>query len=92
MAGIYPQNSRIGYVRVSTVGQTLDNQLDQLRGAGCRRIYREKITGTHNDRRQLLNRNAPAQEASVVTDVPARFPAEHPIRPARIHQNDREQE
>ena len=43
-----------GYARVSTYGQTLDAQLEQLRGAGCTRIYREKVTGAHNDRRQLL--------------------------------------
>jgi hypothetical protein len=28
-----------------TYGQTLDAQLEQLRGAGCTRIYREKVTG-----------------------------------------------
>ena len=41
---------------VSTVGQTLDNELEQLRGIGCTKIYREKVTGTHNDRRELLKR------------------------------------
>jgi DNA invertase Pin-like site-specific DNA recombinase len=38
---------------VSTYGQTLDTQLDQLRGAGCSKIYREKVTGAHSDRRRL---------------------------------------
>jgi DNA invertase Pin-like site-specific DNA recombinase len=49
-----PQNRRLGDARVSTYGQTLDAQLEQLRGAGCTKIYREKVTGAHNDRRELL--------------------------------------
>jgi DNA invertase Pin-like site-specific DNA recombinase len=42
-----PENRRVGYARVSTYGQTLDAQLEQLRAAGCssRNIYREKVTG-----------------------------------------------
>jgi hypothetical protein len=40
--------------RVSTYGQTLDAQLEQLRGAGCTKIYREKVTGAHYNRRELL--------------------------------------
>src|SRR6202007_1317086 len=46
----------IGYARVSTHGQTLDVQLEQLRAAGCssRNIYREKVTGARADRRELL--------------------------------------
>jgi DNA invertase Pin-like site-specific DNA recombinase len=32
-----PQNRPIGYARVSTYGQTLDAQLEQLRAADCRK-------------------------------------------------------
>jgi DNA invertase Pin-like site-specific DNA recombinase len=49
-----PENRRLGYARVSTYGQTLDSQLEQLRAERCGRIYREKVTGAHNDRRELL--------------------------------------
>jgi len=54
MPGMNPQNHPVGYARVSTYGQTLGEQLDQLRVAGCARIYREKGTGARADRRELL--------------------------------------
>lgn len=43
-----------GYARVSTYGQTLDAQLEQLRRDGCTKIYKEKVSGARSDRRQLL--------------------------------------
>jgi DNA invertase Pin-like site-specific DNA recombinase len=53
------QNGRLGYARVSTVGQTLDSQLEQLHTAGCRQIYRENVTGARADRRELLKMRRP---------------------------------
>lgn len=44
----------MGYARVSTYGQTLDAQLDQLRAAECAKVYREKASGARADRRELL--------------------------------------
>src|ERR1700745_509838 len=60
----------IGYARVSTYGQTLDSQLEQLRKAGCssRNIYREKVTGARPDRRELnrmLGKLAPGDVVTV---------------------------
>src|SRR6201998_360145 len=56
MAETHLEKRLIGYARVSTYGQTLGSQLEQLRAAGCsgRNIYREKATGARPDRRELL--------------------------------------
>jgi DNA invertase Pin-like site-specific DNA recombinase len=67
MAGSQSQNRRLGYARVSTYGQTLDAQLEQLRGAGCTKIYREKVTGAHSDRRELLKMLGDLAPRDVVT-------------------------
>ena len=48
------ENRRLGYARVSTYGQTLDAQLEQLKAEGCTRVYREKASGAEADRRELL--------------------------------------
>jgi DNA invertase Pin-like site-specific DNA recombinase len=49
-----PKTRRLGYARVSTYGQTLDAQLEQLRADGCIKIYRGKASGAQADRRELL--------------------------------------
>ena len=67
MTETLPQNRRLGYARVSTVGQTLDSQLEQLRGVECTKIYREKVTGAHNDRRELLKMLKHLAPGDVVT-------------------------
>ena len=43
--------SVVGYARVSSVGQSLDVQLDKLKG--CDKIFKEKRTGTSNTRPRL---------------------------------------
>src|SRR5712672_4086123 len=69
MVETHPEKRLIGYARVSTVGQTLDSQIEQLRAAGCssRNIYREKVTGAHNDRRELLKMLKHLAPGDVVT-------------------------
>jgi DNA invertase Pin-like site-specific DNA recombinase len=42
-----------GYALVSTAAQDESCQVKQLKAAGCRKIFREKITGTTADRPQL---------------------------------------
>jgi DNA invertase Pin-like site-specific DNA recombinase len=40
----------IGYARVSTLDQNLDLQLQALRKAGCKKIFREKVSGASRER------------------------------------------
>ena len=67
MTETHPQNRRLGYARVSTYGQTLDAQLEQLRAAGCAKIFREKATGARADRRELLKMLGYVAAGDVVT-------------------------
>lgn len=42
--------SKVGYARVSSVGQSLDVQVDRLTDIGCESIFQEKHTGTTDQR------------------------------------------
>lgn len=43
----------IGYGRVSKEDQNLDAQKDELKAAGCGKIYTDKISGAVDDRTGL---------------------------------------
>ena len=62
-----PLSRRLGYARVSTYGQTLDAQLEQLRKEGCNPIYREKASGAQPSRRELLRMLKALGPGDVVT-------------------------
>ena len=59
-----------GYARVSTEAQDLSSQLAPLKGAGCEKVFREKITGTTADRPQLRKLMAALAHGDVVI-IPA---------------------
>lgn len=45
---------KVGYARVSTVGQSLENQLASLAKEGCEKIFEEKASGKSSDDREQL--------------------------------------
>jgi DNA invertase Pin-like site-specific DNA recombinase len=45
---------KIGYARVSTEDQNLSIQLETLKKAGCKRIFREKVAGAGRERPELI--------------------------------------
>src|SRR5215831_9309845 len=85
-----PEKRLIGYARVSTYGQTLDAQLEQLRKAGCssRNIYREKVTGARADRRELNRMLRKLAPGDVVTVMRIDRLAQH-LRPVQHRQAHR---
>jgi len=42
-----------GYARVSTDGQSVTAQVNQLKAAGCAKVFREVASGVRSDRNQL---------------------------------------
>ena len=57
----------IGYARVSTEGQTLDQQRAALKAAGCKRVFEEKASGAQRGRRELAKMLDHLQPGNVVT-------------------------
>jgi DNA invertase Pin-like site-specific DNA recombinase len=43
----------VGYARCSSESQDYAGQVDQLKGAGCERVFAEKESGAKTDRREL---------------------------------------
>ena len=66
-----PATHRIGYARVSSVGQNLDSQLDALQKAGCKKTFSDKMTGSRMDRPgwDQLMEYVRAGDALVVTEL-----------------------
>lgn len=57
----------IGYARVSTDDQTLDQQRAALKAIGCKRIFEEKASGAKRDRPQLATLLDQLRDGDVVT-------------------------
>ena len=45
---------KVGYARVSSVGQNLESQIKSLKDHGCEKIFQEKVSGTSTKGREQL--------------------------------------
>ena len=45
---------KVGYARVSSVGQNLESQIKSLKDYGCEKIFQEKVSGTSTKGRDQL--------------------------------------
>jgi DNA invertase Pin-like site-specific DNA recombinase len=61
--------ARLGYARVSTREQDPGPQVEQLRAAGCERVWVEKASGYRDDRPELASLLEYAREGDVVVAV-----------------------
>ncbi len=57
----------IGYARVSTQGEDVDQQRAALGAAGCIRLFEEKVSGSKRDRPELVKLLDHLQPGDVVT-------------------------
>lgn len=55
-----------GYARVSTDGQSLESQVEQLKSAGCLKIFQEKSSGARSDRKELARLISSVSEGDTV--------------------------
>ena len=46
---------KIGYARVSSVGQSLDAQIEKLTAFGCEKVFQEKRSGATREKREAVN-------------------------------------
>lgn len=56
----------IGYCRVSTQDQNLELQLDELKKAGCEKIFQDVASGSKDERKGLLEAMAFAREGDCI--------------------------
>ena len=56
----------VGYARVSTAGQSLTVQEDELKGRGCERIFTDKATGTNMERNGLADMLAFVRDGDII--------------------------
>jgi DNA invertase Pin-like site-specific DNA recombinase len=57
---------KIGYARVSTEDQQLSLQLESLKKSGCKRIFREKVSGAGRERPELVRLLDQLREGDIV--------------------------
>ena len=60
---------KIGYARVSTLDQNLDLQIRALGKAGCKKLFREKVSGVSRQRPELQRMLDQVREGDTVVAV-----------------------